>query len=130
MERILFTLGALFGLLGVAFGAFGAHALQDRLSERMLDVFDTAVRYQMIHAVVMLGTALLLARTGSGWFAGAGIALVVGIVLFSGSLYTLSLTGIRGFGAVAPLGGTAFLVGWVLLLVGGWRMLSPGTTPW
>ncbi|TVP72690.1 MAG: DUF423 domain-containing protein [Gemmatimonadales bacterium] len=124
MSRLLFLFGAGAGFLAVALGAFGAHALRDRLDPRMLEVFEVGVRYQLVHAVLLVVVAVLLARSGDGWFLGAGIALVVGMVFFSGSLYGLSLGGVRWLGAVAPVGGTAFLVGWALLAVGGWRLLG------
>jgi uncharacterized membrane protein YgdD (TMEM256/DUF423 family) len=107
---------ALFGLLGVALGAFGAHGLRTRLSPEMLAVFETGVRYQMYHALALFGTALLLPRLGGWLIVTAGWAFVAGIVLFSGSLYALALTGITTLGAITPLGGVAFLAGWGCLL--------------
>lgn len=109
-------LACVFGGLAVAFGAFGAHALQSRLAPDRLAIFETAVRYQMYHALALFAVAFVMregARTPLA--AAAGWAFVAGIVFFSGSLYALVLTGVRTWGAVTPLGGLAFLAGWVLL---------------
>ncbi|TVP42209.1 MAG: DUF423 domain-containing protein [Gemmatimonadales bacterium] len=121
---ILFVIGALNGAVSVALGAFGAHALSSRLDPRALEVFETAARYQALHAVALLVVATLVSRTPSAALSGAGWAFALGMLLFCGSLYTLALTGVRGWGAVAPVGGTALLVGWVLLAYGGWRALT------
>lgn len=116
MERLFFGLGALFGALGVALGAFGAHALRATLSTQDLATFETGVRYQMYHALALLAVAWAVGRwpalTGP---VTAGWAFVVGILVFSGSLYVLVLTGQRWLGAVTPLGGVAFILGWALL---------------
>jgi uncharacterized membrane protein YgdD (TMEM256/DUF423 family) len=112
MDRTFLLLGAVAGFLGVAFGAFGAHALRTRLTPDMLDVFETGVRYQMYHAVALLVVALGLARVDGWAMRSAGWLFVAGIVVFSGSLYVLALSGVRGFGAVTPVGGLAFLLGW------------------
>ena len=115
-------IGALAGLLGVTFGAFGAHALRSRLSLDMLAVFDTAVRYQMYHSLALLAVALAIGRTGEATLLRlAGWAFAVGIVLFSGSLYALALSGIAVLGAITPLGGLAFLLGWACLVLMGLR---------
>ncbi len=125
MAALLFLLGALSGGLSVALGAFGAHALEARLDTRALEIFETGVRYQGLHAVALLATGLLLAReAASGALVASGWAFVVGTLLFCGSLYALALGGPRFLGAVAPLGGTAFIVGWALLAWGGWRSLG------
>jgi uncharacterized membrane protein YgdD (TMEM256/DUF423 family) len=121
VDRVFLVIGALSGFLGVAGGAFGAHALRDRLSPEMLDVFKTGVTYQMYHALALLAVGVLLARLsidGSVWLNAAGWLFVVGTVLFSGSLYLLSLTGTTWLGAITPLGGLAFLAGWLALAVG------------
>lgn len=115
MDRLFFTLGALLAGLGVAAGAFGAHGLRDRLSAEMLTIFETGVRYHLIHALALLATAWAATRWESGLIAGAGWLFVVGIVVFSGSLYLLSLTEMRWLGAITPIGGVAFIVGWGLL---------------
>jgi uncharacterized membrane protein YgdD (TMEM256/DUF423 family) len=121
MDRLFLVIGALSGFVAVALGAFGAHALRDRLSPEMLDVFKTGVNYQMYHALALLGVGILLARLsidGSPWLTSAGWLFVAGTVLFSGSLYLLSLTGTTWLGAITPLGGVAFLIGWLALVVG------------
>lgn len=116
MDRTFLLIGALAGCVAVMFGAFGAHALRNRLSPEMLAVFETGVRYQMYHAFAVLIVALAAARF-DGWLVrAAGWAFTAGIVLFSGSLYALALTGVTMLGAVTPIGGLAFLIGWVLLI--------------
>ena len=116
MDRTFLLIGALAAFLGVALGAFGAHALRARLSPQSLEVFETGVRYQMYHAFAVLIVALALVRL-DGWIVRtAGWLFTVGIVLFSGSLYVVALSGIRAFGAITPIGGLAFLAGWGLLV--------------
>jgi len=113
MANTFLLIGSLAGFLGVAAGAFGAHGLRSRLSPEMLGVFETAVRYQMYHVFALLITAAVMARAGEArLLAIAGWSFITGMVLFSGSLYALALTGISGLGAITPLGGLAFLVGW------------------
>lgn len=115
MDRTFLLIGALAGFVGVALGAFGAHGLRSRLGPDMLDVFETGVRYQMYHAFAILVTAIALARF-DGWLVrAAGWLFLAGIVLFSGSLYALALSGIRTLGIVTPFGGLAFLAGWACL---------------
>jgi uncharacterized membrane protein YgdD (TMEM256/DUF423 family) len=124
MDRVFITIGALSGFIAVAAGAFGAHALRDRLSAPMLQVFQTGVTYEMYHALGLLGVGILLARfsiDGSPWLTAAGGLFIVGTVLFSGSLYLLALTGTTWLGAITPLGGVAFLLGWLALAIGIWR---------
>lgn len=115
MERTFVLAGAVFGFVGVALGAFGAHALQARLSPRDLATFEIGVRYQMYHALALLAVAWAITQWETGALVAAGWAFVVGILVFSGSLYTLVLTGQRWLGAVTPVGGVAFIVGWALL---------------
>ena len=123
MERVFLTLGALSALVSVAAGAFGAHALRAQLSSDLLDTFETAARYQMYHALALLAVGLWLTRSseGSGWASAAGWLFVAGTVLFSGSLYLLALSGVRWLGAITPLGGVAFLLGWAALAYGASR---------
>ncbi len=106
-----------FGLIGVAAGAFGAHALTARLEPRMLEVFETAVRYQMYHVLALLGVAWVCQQTRARSAMIAGWAFVIGIVLFSGSLYAMVFTGARSLGFITPIGGVAFITGWAALLV-------------
>ena len=107
--------GAAFAGLGVAAGAFGAHLLRPILDATMLNVFETAVRYQMYHALALCLVASIAERHTTSRMAAVGWLFAVGIVLFSGSLYLLSLTGIRWIGALTPLGGVAFIAGWAFL---------------
>lgn len=107
------AIAAIFGGISVALGAFASHGLKDRLTERSLEVFEIATRYQMYHALALLLVSLFLYRaTSTGFLTAAGFAFIAGVLLFSGSLYTLSLTNIKILGAVAPLGGLALMVGW------------------
>ncbi len=115
MDRAFLILGAAFGATAVAMGAAGAHALKARLDAQALEWVDTAVRYQMWHALALVGAAALAARAPALPFAVAGWAWVAGIVLFSGALYALAFTGVRGFAHVAPFGGLALIAGWVAL---------------
>jgi uncharacterized membrane protein YgdD (TMEM256/DUF423 family) len=124
MARYIWMAGCLFAGLAVAAGAFGAHALRARLTPEMLAVWETAARYQMYHALALIAVALLAARGLPGpWAAAAGL-LGGGILLFSGSLYALALTGVRGLGAITPLGGLCWLAAWTLLLLAGSRALA------
>jgi uncharacterized membrane protein YgdD (TMEM256/DUF423 family) len=115
VDRLFFSLGALSEFVAVAAGAFGAHGLRARLTPELLAVFETGARYQMYHALGLLAVAWAAARWPGGLVAWAGWLFVVGTVLFSGSLYALALSGVRWLGAITPLGGVAFLAGWVCL---------------
>jgi uncharacterized membrane protein YgdD (TMEM256/DUF423 family) len=121
--RLILTLGAVAAFLGVALGAFGAHALRARLTEQLLNTWETAVQYHLVHALALLAVGLLLLHTGPSsllrWSAGLMLA---GMVLFSGSLYLLCLSGVRWLGAITPLGGTALLIAWILFAVAAWRL--------
>jgi uncharacterized membrane protein YgdD (TMEM256/DUF423 family) len=113
--RAIFALGASFAALAVAAGAFGAHALKSRLAPDLLAVFETGVRYQLVHALGLIATAWAGDRWPGRWTTAAAWLFTAGIALFSGSLYALALTGVRAWGAVTPLGGLAFIAGWVCL---------------
>ena len=117
MDRTVLLIAALAGFIGVALGAFGAHGLRGRLSPEMLTAFETGVRYQMYHALALLATGLLMTRMAGRLIQAAAWLFVAGIVLFSGSLYTLALTGSSIVGAITPLGGLAFLIGWACLAI-------------
>ena len=121
LDRLFVVLGALSAFVGVAAGAFGAHALKARLAPDLLAVFDTGARYQLIHAVGLLAVAWACTRWPQSPVRWAGWSFVLGTVLFSGSLYALALTGVRALGAVTPFGGVAFLAGWALLAWSAWR---------
>ena len=121
MSKTFFVLGSLFAGLGVAAGAFGAHAL--KLPSESIKIFETGVRYQMYHAFALFALAYAITKwpgsiksfNASGWL------FTAGILLFSVSLYTLALTGLSWLGAITPIGGFAFVVAWLLLLFGAWR---------
>ncbi|SDB85863.1 DUF423 domain-containing protein [Shouchella lonarensis] len=116
MAKLFIVIGAFVMALAIAIGAFGAHGLEGRISERMLKNYQTGVLYHMIHGIGLLATGILAWKLGtSGMFSGAGWAFIVGIVLFSGSLYVMALTDLRVLGAITPIGGLAFIAGWVLL---------------
>jgi uncharacterized membrane protein YgdD (TMEM256/DUF423 family) len=119
MTQIFLTVAAIFGGLSVAGGAFGAHALREKISERALEIFDTGARYQMYHALALLLVALLMSRLESApaTLVVSGWLFIVGVVIFSGSLYAISLTGIKSLGAIAPLGGIALMAGWGALAI-------------
>ena len=124
MARFWFGMGCLMVGLSVAADAFGAHVLKQHLSTHLLAVFETGARYQMIHGLALVVLALAMNRwSGFGLRWAAGLWLV-GILLFSGSLYALSLTGILGLGIVTPLGGLCFLLGWGLLVWETWRKVA------
>ena len=113
--------GALNGLIAVAAGAFGAHALKSRLDAAELATFEVGARYQMYHALALIAVAWAMSRWAAPQLRAAGWLFLAGTILFSGSLYLLALTGARGLGAVTPFGGLCFLAGWLLLAVGVWR---------
>ena len=115
MDRTFLLIGAVAGFTGVTLGAFGAHALRGRLSPEMLVVFETGVRYQMYHALAIIATGLIAARMGGWLIVAAGWLFTAGIVLFSGRLYLLAFTGVTILGAITPIGGVAFLLGWACL---------------
>lgn len=121
MGRVFFILGALSAFLGVAAGAFGAHGLKGRISAEMLAVFEVGVRYQMYHVLGLFAAAWAMGKWPTSAAAAGGWCFVIGTVLFSGSLYLLSVTGARWLGAVTPLGGLAFLAGWGCLAWAAWK---------
>ena len=115
MDRVFFALGAVAAFIGVTLGAFAAHGLKSRLDPAMLATFEIGVRYHMYHALALLGVGWACTRWPGALTNASGWLFVAGIVVFSGSLYLLALTGARWLGAVTPLGGLAFLAGWVCL---------------
>ena len=118
MARLFLIAAALLGALSVAGGAFGAHALKGQLTEAALNSFETGVRYQMYHAIALIPIALLVKQYPDvGLFTIAGGCFIAGITLFSGSLYGLSLAGIKALGPVTPLGGVALIAGWICLAI-------------
>ena len=121
MDRLFFMLGALCGFVGVALGAFGAHALKTRLDPSLLATFEVGVRYQMYHAFALLAVGWAQTRWPGPVLNASGWLFVAGTVIFSGSLYALSLTGEKWLGAVAPVGGLALLSGWLCLAWAVWK---------
>lgn len=123
MSRLFVLLAAVFGLSGVALGAFAAHGLRGRLSPEYLGVFQTGVLYQLVHALALLGVGALALHWRSRLLGAAGGLFAAGILLFSGSLYLLTLAGLR-VGMVTPLGGVCLLAGWLCLGLAAWRAQS------
>jgi uncharacterized membrane protein YgdD (TMEM256/DUF423 family) len=118
LDRTFLALGSLFGFLGVASGAFGAHALKGRVDPESLAVFETASRYQLMHALALLAAAWACVQYPGAWTRAAGWLFAAGISVFSGSLYILALSRVRAWGAVTPVGGLLLLAGWLCLALG------------
>ncbi|AGY58341.1 DUF423 domain-containing protein [Gloeobacter kilaueensis] len=122
MFRFFLATAAVLAGLAVAAGAFATHALRSQLDERALEIFETAARYQMYHALALILVALLLERSGPNpLLTVSGYAFIAGTLIFSGSLYALSLSGIKWLGAITPLGGAAYLLGWLCLALAAWN---------
>ena len=122
MHKFFLQFAALSGALAVCLGAFGAHALKDKLAESGLTgTYETAVSYHFYHTLALLAIGLLAMKFPSGMIHTSGYTMIAGLVVFSGSLYVLSLTGIRWLGAITPIGGLAFIVGWVCLFIAVYR---------
>lgn len=121
MDRTFLALAAISAFIGVAAGAFGAHGLKSRLTADMLTIFETGVRYHMYHALALIAVAWAYSRWPSSLVSTSGWLFVVGTIVFSGSLYILSISGMRWLGAITPIGGVAFLAGWLCLA---WAMLQ------
>jgi uncharacterized membrane protein YgdD (TMEM256/DUF423 family) len=115
VDRWFFVIGSVLGGLGVAAGAFAAHGLEGKLDPKLLAAFATGARYHLVHAVALLVVAWACQRWSHPGIAVAGWLMIAGVVLFSGSLYAMALSGVRGLGAITPIGGVAFLAGWGLL---------------
>ncbi|QBG48203.1 DUF423 domain-containing protein [Verrucomicrobia bacterium S94] len=113
--RLFLSLGAISGAFGVMLGAFGAHGLQHKLSAKMMATWQTGVEYQFYHTFALLVVGLLALKFQSGVLTAGGWSFLAGIIIFSGSLYTLSLSGITRLGAITPIGGLFFIAGWILL---------------
>ena len=122
--RVLLTAGAVAALAGVAAGAFGAHGLEGRVEPRLVEVFETGARYQMYHARGLLALGLAAARWPDPLWSWAGALFGAGILVFSGSLYALGLTGVGWLGAVTPVGGLAYLAGWAAAAAAAWRSIG------
>jgi uncharacterized membrane protein YgdD (TMEM256/DUF423 family) len=122
MARLWLLLSAFAGFTGVALGAFAAHGLKNRLTPEYLAVFQTGTHYQLVHALALFGVGLLALHMPGRLVNLAGGAFAVGILLFSGSLYLLTLSGIGKLGMITPFGGVAFLIGWLCLGLAAWRL--------
>lgn len=124
MTKIFLVIASILGALSVVAGSFASHALKDRLDQQFLDIFQTGARLQMYHALalLMVGFLLTLGDSPQPLMVVAGYAFIVGIAIFSGSLYALSLTGIKFLGAITPIGGAAFIVGWTCLAIAAWNL--------
>ena len=122
MLRTFLMLASFFGFTGVALGAFAAHGLKNRLTPEYLAIFHTGVTYHLVHALALLGVALLATQIPGRLVTWAGASFAVGILLFSGSLYVLTLTGVSKLGIITPFGGLAFLSGWICLGLAAWRL--------
>jgi len=121
MQRTLFLAGTCFGFLSVLLGSFGAHGLKGHLLPEMLVIFETGVRYQMYHALALLAAAWAVTAFNAKLIFRAGTCFTAGIIIFSGSLYLLALSGIKTFGAITPVGGALFMAGWVFMILGAIR---------
>lgn len=121
--RLFIILGAINMALAIALGAFGAHGLEGRVTEKMINRWETAAHYHIIHALALVVVGLLITRMSeqASLLQIAGWVLLVGIILFSGSLYTLVLTGVTKLGAITPIGGVSFLIGWILIAIAAWK---------
>ena len=117
MGQIFITISAVLGFLGVALGAFGAHGLKSKLSVDMMAIFETGARYHLIHAVALFGIGILARQMDVTAIKVAGISMIFGILVFSGSLYALAISGVRVLGAITPIGGLGFLIGWAALAI-------------
>ena len=118
MHKLFLIISSISGMLSVALGAFGAHAIKDKLqSDGTLDTYQTAVQYQFYHTLALCGIAILMMKTQSQWLNYAGYSMTFGILIFSGSLYILCFTGMKWLGAITPIGGLLFIAGWIFLLL-------------
>lgn len=123
MAKAFFLVACITVFLAVAFGAFGAHGLQKNVSADRIETFQTGVQYQFYHAIGLFLLALIIHNLGPHpLFQATGYLFLIGIILFSGSLYLLVLTGIKQLGMVTPVGGLCFLAGWITLMIGGWKL--------
>ena len=123
MSKTILLLGSAFLVLAVVLGAFGAHALKTRLSDEMLQVYKTGVEYHFYHALGLLLLGVLSLYLPSGLINWSALSLSLGVILFSGSLYLMAVTGVKWLGAITPLGGLCFIAGWILLFIAAWKWI-------
>jgi uncharacterized membrane protein YgdD (TMEM256/DUF423 family) len=124
MAKLFITLASISGMLAVVLGAFGAHALRGKLDQPAIGVFETAVQYHFYHSFALLAVGVIaLSQPQTVMLKSSGWLFLIGIIIFSGSLYLLSITGVRWLGAITPLGGLAFIGGWACLAAAGWKLL-------
>ncbi|MCE9599089.1 MAG: DUF423 domain-containing protein [Spirochaetia bacterium] len=123
MKRLVLSASGLLGFLGVVLGAAGAHVLRGTLSEKDLGIFETAVRYQLIHALALFILVLLMDKIPGKLLQVAGVLWLSGVLIFSGSLYLIVFSGVRSFGAVAPIGGLCLMAGWICIFIAGLRRI-------
>ncbi len=121
MNKTILLTAAFLLALAVILGAFGAHGLKEKLGNEMMQIYKTGVEYHFYHALGLLLVGVLSAQMPSSLMNWSAICLTVGVVIFSGSLYTLAITGVRWLGAITPLGGLSFIAGWVLLFIAVWK---------
>lgn len=124
MGKTFIMIAAALLALAVTFGAFGAHALKTQLSAEMLQTWKTAVDYHFYHALGLLVVGVLMISFPSSALKWSAVLLAIGILLFSGSLYTMALTGIKWLGAITPIGGLSFIAGWIMLLIAVWKKIT------
>lgn len=118
MSQLFLIIAALVGGVAVMLGAFAAHGLRGKLADNLFRAFETGVTYQFYHALALLALAFWIKQSSSPWLLASGYLWIAGVLLFSGSLYALALTGVKWFGPITPIGGVLFILGWVSLLIG------------
>lgn len=124
MQKLFLIIGSIAMTLAVGLGAFGAHGLKEMLTDEMLDIFETGVKYHFYHAIGLLAVGLVAQlMPNSSLLQWSGWLMLAGIIIFSGSLYILSISGIRWMGAITPIGGLCFIVAWILLAIASWQNL-------
>ncbi len=124
MSKLILMTASILLALAVSFGAFGAHALKESLTSDLMQVYKTGVEYHFYHALGLLLIGILSLTYPSGWLNWAALLLTAGILLFSGSLYIMTLTGIKWFGVITPVGGLGFIAGWIFLFIAVWKNVS------
>jgi len=125
MAKLFVILASLSGMFAVILGAFGAHGLRDRLDAHLLGIYQTAVQYHFYHSLALLAVGVIaLQQPQTVLLKSAGWLFLIGIAVFSGSLYLLAITGVKWLGAVTPLGGLAFIAGWACLAAAGWKLIA------